>query len=84
MKQKRILVIRGVAQFGRALPSGGRGRRFKSSHLDWYFLEVKLLYNCYEDEYLKGTSTFLSHLSGNMFRMLTHCLTSKILILARL
>ena len=27
-------VVRGVAQFGRALGSGPRGRRFKSSHSD--------------------------------------------------
>ena len=26
--------LRGVAQLGRALPSGGSGRRFKSSHPD--------------------------------------------------
>ena len=29
-----IVIHRGVAQFGRALRSGRRGRRFKSCHLD--------------------------------------------------
>ena len=33
---------RGVAQPGRALPSGGRGRKFKSSHPDQYFQTVTL------------------------------------------
>ena len=31
------LLFRGVAQFGRALRSGRRGRRFESCHLDFYF-----------------------------------------------
>ena len=30
----KINPVRSVAQFGRALPSGGRGRRFKSGHSD--------------------------------------------------
>src|SRR3569832_2048940 len=34
---------RGVAQPGRALHSGGRGRRFKSSHPDHDFLPMNLL-----------------------------------------
>ena len=29
------LLLRGVAQFGRALRSGRRGRRFKSCHFDY-------------------------------------------------
>ena len=31
-----IVIHRGVAQFGRALRSGRRGRRFKSCHLDHF------------------------------------------------
>ena len=34
---------RGVAQFGRALRSGRRGRRFKSCHLDQKTLEGEKL-----------------------------------------
>ncbi len=29
-----LVIVRGVAQFGRVLRSGRRGRRFKSCHLD--------------------------------------------------
>ena len=39
MKLKKIcafIIYRGVAQFGRALRSGRRGRRFKSCHLDHF------------------------------------------------
>ena len=45
MKHTGIYVIialveyRGVAQFGRALRSGRRGRRFKSCHLDHSLME---------------------------------------------
>ncbi len=34
IRSKISIAYRGVAQFGRALPSGGRGRWFKSSHPD--------------------------------------------------
>src|SRR3569832_2983750 len=37
------IIDRGVAQPGRALLSGGRGRRFKSSHHDHDFLPLFLL-----------------------------------------
>ncbi len=33
-------MIRGVAQPGRALPSGGRGRKFKSCHPDHFLPRV--------------------------------------------
>ena len=41
-----IVLRRGVAQFGRALRSGRRGRRFKSCHFDYLagapkFLEIE-------------------------------------------
>ncbi len=37
---KCCVVLRGVAQFGRVLRSGRRGRRFKSCHLDQYLVLV--------------------------------------------
>ena len=36
------MCFRDVAQFGRALRSGRRGRRFKSCHLDQYAAVVEL------------------------------------------
>ena len=39
----RALKIRGVAQLGRALRSGRRGRGFKSRHLDHKALYIAIL-----------------------------------------
>ena len=56
-KQDLSWVNRGVAQFGRALRSGRRGRKFESCHLDYgkdadygiFF--VFLRYKTYKNEY---------------------------------
>ena len=61
------LIYRGVAQFGRALGSGPRGRVFKSHHSDQY--------KCPETVYSCGFRAFLFICGFRRFSVVTHIVT---------
>ena len=64
---RRLSSLRGVAQFGRALGSGPRGRVFKSHHSDQY--------KCPETVYSCGFRAFSFFCGFRRFSPLTHTVT---------